>query len=69
MRSLTVTQLKFEMRARDLDSTGLKAVLLTCIIAALVIEDTEPNFNEQDTVLDGESNDVDEPTPPCQKRC
>ena len=63
MRSLTVAQLKLELRARDLSTAGLKADLIVRIVAALQERDTvvtpeaqltEHDFEEEDRMLDGE---------------
>ena len=63
MRSLTVVQLKLELRARDLSTAGLKAGLIARIVAALEERDTvatpeaqrtEHDFEEEDRMLDGE---------------
>ena len=63
MRSLTVAQLKLELRARDLSTAGLKADLIARIVAALEERDTvvtpeaqltEHDFEEEDRMFDGE---------------
>jgi hypothetical protein len=40
MLSLTVAQLKLELRARDRNTAGLKMDLIACIVAALEERDT-----------------------------
>ena len=47
MRSLTVAELKFELSARGLSTTGLKHVLLARIVDAITSENEEPECDDE----------------------
>ena len=57
MRSLTVAQLKLELRARDLSTAGRKADLIARIVASLEERDTVPTPEAQTTEHDFEEED------------